>query len=63
MVELGKLLCGRARLKQAEGDSEEARRILAEAGELAEKAGAGTESELGRILGEACVGLVFIVKN
>ena len=51
-MELGKLLCGRAKLEGAAGDPEEARGILAEARSLADKVGAGPESELGRLLTE-----------
>ncbi len=51
-LELGKLLCGHAALEGAEGDPEEARSILAEVKALADKVGAGPESDLGLLLTE-----------
>ena len=49
-IELAKVLCTRAELEQGTGDVAAARAALDEAQQLAENAGAGPESELGRLL-------------
>ena len=52
-IELAKVLCIRAELEQGTGNVTAARAGLHEAQQLAERAGAGPESDLGRLLANA----------